>query len=168
MQRRRVDRHHLAFARRTGLTGAEFRLGFKLAGREALLLALLLGQQFGRGLLLPLGGYLFEFLLFGFGLGSLQGGFGFDFLLFQIGFPSVADQRVEGIDRRNSQRVGPPQRIGKLGTAQRVEHSGPLHGIGPGEGLRVSGRVRHGPADRQGIDPVNRPSARGIGGQKRQ
>ena len=118
MQRRGVDRYHLAFAGRTGLTGTELRLGLELAGCKTLLLALLLGQQFGRGLLLPLGGDLFEFLLFGFGRGSFQGGFGFELLLFQVGLPGVADQRVEGIDRRSGQRVDAPQRVGKFGTPQ--------------------------------------------------
>ena len=120
-----IDLDAFPLPRRTGLPRLQFRFGLEPPGREALLLALLLHQQFGRRLLLPRRGDLLELLLPRFGLGRLLPGFGLPRLLLQIGFPGIPRQRVERIDGRRPQRIRrAPQRVGQRLRRQRIGPSG--------------------------------------------
>ena len=134
-QGRGIDRNHLALAGGTGLAGAEFRLGLEFARSEAPLLPLLLGQQFGRCLLLAFPGDLLQFFLLGLGGRGLLSRFQLGGLLLEVGFPGIADQRIERIDGRNGQRIGNGnalQRIGDLLPGQRIRPCGVFRRTGTG------------------------------------
>ena len=172
-QGRGIDRNHLAFAGGASLTGAEFRLGLEFARSETPLLPLLLGQQFGRRLILAFLGDLLQFFLPGLGRSGFLGRLQLGGLLLEVGFPGIADQRVERIDGRNGQRIrdgNAQQRIGNLPPGQRIRPCGVFRRTGTdGRNAGTSERIRRRTAF--GKLPgrvVRRPEKGEIGFQTRQ